>query len=109
MEDAEYNNIRTPSGQMRPQALQELELLEHQDLHQDWNEFVASRNLNAALRVEEGGRSRLAAALREGQVTPQEIYRNLEQFYKEAGNDAALRSLRRYGKRLGIDQPSLPF
>jgi hypothetical protein len=108
MDMADYN-VRTPSGRMVGQDLQELELLEHQDLHAEWNSFVDSRGYNAALRAEEGGRLRLADALQNGEITPHQIYKALEQFYTETGNDAALQSLREYGRRLGINEPWLPL
>jgi hypothetical protein len=108
MNDAEFN-VRTSSGRMRGLDLQDLELLEHQDLHAEWNDFVDREQLHEALRVGENGRARLAEALRNGEITPHQIYKALERFYTETGNDAALRSLRRYGRRLGIDQPGLPF
>jgi hypothetical protein len=96
-------NVRTITGRMHPQDLQELDLLEHEALHQDWNDFVVREKLDRSLLVEFGGRKDLRIALERGKVQPHEIFQHLEQFYTDTRRITALRSLRRYARRIGIE------
>jgi hypothetical protein len=98
-----YPQVRGARGRMRGQGLDVLDLLDHADLHQGWDEFVTSRDLDF-LATRRGNTRRLTNALRNETIDAPTIFNLVEEFYGLRGNQTAIESVRRLREQLGIDR-----